>query len=145
MNEILSNNTAYQNWLTDLKQRIRAAQQRAALAVNRELVLLYWQIGRDILDKQTQQGWGSKVVDQLAHDLRAAFPDAKGFSVRSLKYMRRFAEAWPNVQFVQEVIAQIPWEIGRCRLTSRLYGTRRLPPRERGRDLQRSIPSTHTK
>ncbi len=81
----------YADWLADLKNRIHNAQQRATLAVNRELVGLYWQIGRDILARQAEQGWGAKVIDRLAHDLRTAFPDMKGFSPRNLKYMRAFA------------------------------------------------------
>lgn len=99
----------YADWLSDLKGRIHTAQQRATLAVNRELVLLYWQIGRDILARQAEQGWGAKVIERLAHDLRAAFPDMKGFSPRNLKYMRAFAEAWPDAEFVQGVLAQLPW------------------------------------
>jgi predicted nuclease of restriction endonuclease-like (RecB) superfamily len=75
----------------------------------RELVLLYWQTGRDILEGQQQQGWGAKVIDCLARDLRSAFPDMKGFSPRNLKYMRALAEAYANEQFVQQVVAQIPW------------------------------------
>jgi len=101
--------TGYADWLAELKQRIHAAQQRATLAVNRELVLLYWQIGQDILARQASQGWGSKVVDRLARDLRNAFPDMKGFSPRNLKYMRAFAEAWPDGEFVQAALAQLPW------------------------------------
>ena len=66
--------SGYAAWLADLKARIHTAQQRAALAVNRELVLLYWQIGRDILERQERQGWGAKVIERLAHDLRTAFP-----------------------------------------------------------------------
>ena len=99
----------YADWLADLKSRIHSAQQRATLAVNRELVLLYWHIGRDILARQAAQGWGAKVVERLAHDLREAFPDMKGFSPRNLKYMRAFAEAWPEAEFVQQAVAQIPW------------------------------------
>ena len=99
----------YSTWLAELKQRIQTAQQRAVLAVNRELVLLYWQIGRDILERQHAQGWGAKVIDRLARDLRSAFPDMKGFSPRNLKYMRAFAEAWPASQFVQQAAAQLPW------------------------------------
>jgi predicted nuclease of restriction endonuclease-like (RecB) superfamily len=99
----------YDDFLHDLKERIRAAQVRAALAVNRELILLYWQMGRDILERQRQQGWGAKVIDRLAIDLRSAFPDMKGFSPRNLKYMRAFAEAYPDEQFVQEPLAQITW------------------------------------
>lgn len=99
----------YAEWLAELKGRIHRAQQRASLSVNRELVLLYWQIGRDILDRQAEQGWGAKVIDRLAHDLRAAFPTMRGFSSRNLKYMRAFAQAWPDAAFVQAVLAQLPW------------------------------------
>jgi len=99
----------YTVWLAGLKERIHNAQQRASISVNRQLVLLYWQIGRDILNRQSTQGWGAKVIDRLAHDLRAAFPAMKGFSARNLKYMRAFAEAWPDIEFVQEALAQLPW------------------------------------
>jgi predicted nuclease of restriction endonuclease-like (RecB) superfamily len=99
----------YADLLHNLKERIRAAQVRASLSVNRELVMLYWQIGRDILARQAAQGWGSKVIDRLAVDLRREFPEMKGFSSRNLKYMRAIAEAWPDAQFVQQAVAQIPW------------------------------------
>lgn len=99
----------YADWLAELKTRIHGAQQHAALAVNHELVGLYWQIGRDILNRQSLQGWGAKVVDRLAHDLRSAFPDMKGFSPRNLKYMRAFAQAWPEADFVQQAAARLPW------------------------------------
>lgn len=99
----------YADWLADLKTRIHRAQQRAALAVNRELVLLYWQIGRDILARQAEQGWGAKVIERLAQDLRAAFPDMKGFSRANLMYMRAFAEAWPDAAIVQQAVGQLPW------------------------------------
>lgn len=101
--------SGYGEWLADLKLRISTAQQRAALAVNTELLRLYWRIGRDILDRQAEQGWGTKVIERLSHDLRAAFPEMKGFSPRNLKYMRAFAQAWPDEEFVQQVAAQIPW------------------------------------
>jgi len=101
--------SGYADWLVDLKGRIQTAQQRAALAVNRELVLLYWQIGRDILERQAQQGWGAKVIERLAHDLRAAFPTMKGFSRANLMYMRAFAEAWPDAAIVQQAVGQLPW------------------------------------
>jgi predicted nuclease of restriction endonuclease-like (RecB) superfamily len=99
----------YAIWLDELKTRIHTAQQRAALAVNRELVLLYWQIGRDILARQEQNGWGAKVIERLAQDLRSAFPGIRGFSPRNLKYMRAFAAAWPEAEFVQQAAAQLPW------------------------------------
>lgn len=99
----------YGNWLADLKNRIQTAQQRAALAVNRELILLYWQIGQDILQRQTEQGWGAKVIERLSHDLRIAFPEIKGFSRSNLMYMRAFAEAWPDNSIVQQAVGQLPW------------------------------------
>ncbi len=99
----------YLSFLDALKERVRTAQVRASLAVNSELVLLYWHIGRDILSRQDALGWGAKVIDQISKDLRASFPEMKGFSARNLKYMRAFAEAWPDEQFVQQAAAQIPW------------------------------------
>jgi len=80
----------YENFLHNLKNRIRTAQVRAALSVNRELVLLYWQIGRDILSRQHDQGWGARVIEKLSKDLQQEFPTIKGFSSRNLKYMRAF-------------------------------------------------------
>ena len=86
----------YAELLAAIKRRVRTAQVRAAVAVNRELILLYWQIGRDILRRQQEEGWGAKVIDRLAADLHAAFPDMKGFSTRNLKYMRSLAGAFPT-------------------------------------------------
>lgn len=99
----------YDEFLLDLKSRIQSAQVKAAISISRELITLYWNIGREILQRQTAQGWGAKVIDRLAGDLRAAFPDMKGFSPRNIKYMRALAEAYPDEQFVQQVVAQIPW------------------------------------
>lgn len=102
----------YQHFLTALKTQIQHAQQRASLAVNQELLKLYWQIGHDILQRQQQLGWGSKVIEQLAADLRKAFPELKGFSRSNLLYMRSFAENWPNFEsdaIVQQAVGQIPW------------------------------------
>jgi predicted nuclease of restriction endonuclease-like (RecB) superfamily len=104
-----SSRTDYEGLLQSLKDRIRSAQVRAAVSVNAELVLLYWGIGRDILNRQNQEGWGAKVIDRLATDLRRAFPGMRGLSARNLKYMRAFAEAWPEESIVQQVVAQIPW------------------------------------
>ena len=99
----------YDGFLRDLKQRIQTAQIKAAVAVNTELVLLYWSIGRDILTRQAEQGWGAKVVDKLSADLRREFPDMKGFSRTNLLYMRAFADAYPEEAIVQQVAGQIPW------------------------------------
>ncbi len=99
----------YSELLDELKSRIHAAQARAALAVNRELVLLYWQVGQAILVRQAQYGWGSQVISHLARDLRQTFPRAQGWSTRNLHYMRSFAVAYPDEAIVQAVPAQIPW------------------------------------
>lgn len=100
----------YTQLLEQLKERVRSAQVRAARAANTELLRLYWSIGRDILDRQDQAGWGSKVIDRLALDLREEFPEIRGFSVRNLHYMRAVATAWPTEdQFLQNPSAELPW------------------------------------
>ena len=103
------NPDGYASFLTELKIRIREARFRSSLAVNRELILLYWQIGSEILARQKQEGWGAKIVDRLAGDLRRDFPEMTGLSARNLKYMRMFAEAYPEPDFVQQVVARLPW------------------------------------
>ena len=95
--------------LGDLKLQIRQAQVRAALSVNRELVLLYWQIGQRILQRQQQAGWGAKVVEQLSRDLKTEFPELKGFSPRNLQYMQQFAATWSDAEMVQQLVSQLPW------------------------------------
>ncbi|HNJ21405.1 MAG: PDDEXK nuclease domain-containing protein [Nitrospira sp.] len=92
-----------------MKTTIRTARLKAGLAVNRELVLLYWRIGKEILERQSAQGWGAKVIDQLARDLRAEFSDMRGFSRTNLLYMRAFASAWPEEAIVHQFGGQIPW------------------------------------
>jgi predicted nuclease of restriction endonuclease-like (RecB) superfamily len=99
----------YDEFLRDLKQRIRTAQVKAVFAVNRELILLYWQIGRGILERQHEAGWGAKVIERLAADLHREFPGTTGFSRTNLLYMRAFAAAWPEEPFVQQVVGRIPW------------------------------------
>ncbi|NOK09847.1 PDDEXK nuclease domain-containing protein [Corallococcus exercitus] len=102
--------SGYAAWLSEVKARIHAAQQRATLAVNRELLALYWRIGRDILVRQRRAGWGAGIVERVSADLRAAFPEMQGFSRANLMYMRAFAEAWPDeATIVQQPVGQLPW------------------------------------
>jgi len=99
----------YGDWLADLKKRIHTERLRVVIASNMAMVLLYWDIGARILEKQNKQGWGAKIIDRLSYDLRQQFPEMKGFSPRNLKYMRAFAAMWTNRTIVQEVLAQLTW------------------------------------
>lgn len=99
----------YNQLLSELKTRVASSRYKAALSVNKELVLLYHHIGKQILESQVTQGWGAKVIDQLSRDLSLAFPEMKGFSTRNLKYMRKFSEEYPDFEFVQQVVALLPW------------------------------------
>lgn len=99
----------YDTFLHEIKEHIATARVRAALAVNAELVALYWQIGRMILDRQEQHGWGGKVIDRLAVDLRTEFPGVRGFSRSNLHYVRKLAAWYPSLEFVQQAVGQIPW------------------------------------
>lgn len=107
--QILFNPENYDDFLRDLKQRIRQAQSKAALAVNQELITLYWQIGKEITIRIKREGWGAKVTSRLAKDLKKAFPEMSGLSERNLQYMKAFAEAYPDLEFAQRCAAQIPW------------------------------------
>ena len=113
----------YPHLLSFLKDRVRAAKRHAVLSVNKELLSVYWLIGKTIEEQKKIDGWGSKVIEQLSKDLFFEFPDMKGFSSRNLKYMRKFAATYPIVQplvaqlqeddfqtigFTQPVVAQIP-------------------------------------
>jgi predicted nuclease of restriction endonuclease-like (RecB) superfamily len=97
----------YGHLLADIKQRVRTAQIRAGLAANHELLALYWDIGRLILDRQKALGWGAKVIERLSRDLQNEFPGQQGFSPRNLKYMRAFAAAWPDRSIVHQAGAQM--------------------------------------
>jgi predicted nuclease of restriction endonuclease-like (RecB) superfamily len=99
----------YSECLEALKKDISGARSRAALAVNSELILLYFRIGKDILARQIGKKWGSKVIERLSRDLKSSFPDMKGFSARNLKYMRYFAEHCPDGLIGQQPAAQLPW------------------------------------
>lgn len=107
--------------LEELKGRIITARIKASLSINKELIFLYWEIGNRILEQQKNGGWGSKVVERLAQDLRKNFPDMKGLSPRNLKYMRAFSAAWTETEKVQQLAAQIRW-FHNCILLDKLGG-----------------------
>ena len=99
----------YAEWMRSLKNRVRAARQRAALAVNSELILLYWDIGNEIIVQEERQGWGAKVIARIANDLRVEFPEMGGFSRANMFYMRAFAREWPDRKIVQQLVGLLPW------------------------------------
>lgn len=103
---MLINNNEYIEIAQKIKSEIKVAQYKAALSVNRELIMLYYNIGKIINEHKS---WGSKFIDGLSSDIRLSFPDAKGYSVRNLKYMAKFAQIYPDEEFVQQAVAQIPW------------------------------------
>ena len=103
---MLMNRNEYIEIIETIKGEIRGAQYKAALSVNRELIMLYYHIGMVINEHKT---WGSKFIENLAADIRISFPNVKGYSVRNLKYMAKFAETYPDREFVQQGVAQIPW------------------------------------
>jgi predicted nuclease of restriction endonuclease-like (RecB) superfamily len=110
----------YPKFLAEIKARIGTARTRAVLAVNSELIRLYWEIGHEILAREQREGWGAKVIDRLATDLRREFPDMTGFSRSNLHYMRSFAAAWPREEdsdeIVPQAVGQLPWGHVRCLL-----------------------------
>ena len=103
---MLMNTAEYLSIIENIKSEITAAQYRVAVHVNADMLLLYYDIGCVINEHKS---WGNKFIDNLAADIRIAFPESKGYSVRNLKYMAKFAEIYPDREFVQQVVAQIPW------------------------------------
>jgi predicted nuclease of restriction endonuclease-like (RecB) superfamily len=102
-------NQEYNKFLSALKERVASSRHKAALSVNRELILLYHHIGTQILEAQERQGWGTKIIQKLSKDLRSEFPDMKGFSPQNLKYMRKFSEEYRVDEIGQQAVDQIPW------------------------------------
>ena len=105
----LSLSPPYQTLLESLRKSVKNAQVKAALAVNQELVVLYYDLGRQILEQQEKEGWGNGVIDRLAKDLRREFPEVPGFSPRNLGYMKSFASAYPADSKAYPFLSKIPW------------------------------------
>jgi predicted nuclease of restriction endonuclease-like (RecB) superfamily len=99
----------YKMWIVELKGRIQSAQIKAAVSVNRQLLELYWELGREICEMQKKAKWGDGLIEQLAKDLTGAFPGMKGFSRRNLLYIKKWYTFYQGSEFVQQIAAQIPW------------------------------------
>ena len=100
---------SYLAFIKNLKKRIAQQRLKTVLSANANMILMYWDIGKSILEKQANEGWGTMVIDRMSVDLKKEFPAIKGFSPRNLKYMRKFAETWTDFEIVQRTVAQIPW------------------------------------
>ena len=99
----------YLKFIEEVKAEIQKQRISVVLNANSSMICLYWNIGKAIMKKQEEEGWGAKVIDRMSKDLKDAFPEMSGFSPRNIKYMRKFAECWPDFEIVQRVVAQIPW------------------------------------
>ena len=106
----------YLQFIEDIIKEIKKQRISTVLNANSDMICLYWNIGKAILKKQGEEGWGAKIIDRMAKDLKDEFPEMSGFSPRNIKYMRKFAECWPNFEIVQRVVAQIPWRTNRMLL-----------------------------
>ena len=98
----------YGDMLGSIKELIANGRRQVMWTANVQMSMMYYRIGQTIIQRQDSEGWGSKVVDRLSADLKKAFPEMHGFSPRNLKYMRRFAEIWPDETIVQRCVAQNP-------------------------------------
>ena len=134
----------YTTWLGELKSRIQSARTSASRSVNREMILLYWDIGRGIVEKQEELGWGESVIERLAEDLRRAFPEAKGFSPRNLWDMKRLFSAYSNAGIWQQVVAELPvMEISASNLRQVVAKLNEAEVVEKLRQLVAEVPWGH--
>lgn len=107
MSELIRNNE-YRQWIVSIKERIQSSQIKAAIAVNRELLELYWYLGEQILEKQQLAKWGDGFLEQMSNDLLAEFPEMKGFSHRNLKSIRRWLCFWTRASAIgKQLVSQI--------------------------------------
>ena len=100
---------SYLQFIEKIKDTIQQQRISVVLNANASMICLYWNIGQAILQKQSDEGWGARVIDRIAADIKTSFPEMSGFSPRNIKYMRKFAQCWGDYEIVQRVVAQIPW------------------------------------
>lgn len=106
---LLQMDSEYRNFLIQIKDRLKRAQIRAALAANSELIKFYWELGNELIEKQKAFKWGDHFLEQFSCDMQAEFPQMRGFSKRNLEYMRRFATHYPGLEFAKQPVSQLPW------------------------------------
>ena len=116
----------YGDMLVSIKELVTNGRRQVMFTANVQMSMMYYRIGQIILQRQNNEGWGSKVVDRLSADLKNAFPEMHGFSPRNLKYMRRFCEIWPDEEIVQRTVAQLPWRHNICLMEKVKEPNRRL-------------------
>lgn len=106
---MIDHSSSYRSYIEELKSEISKARLKAMFSVNKELIFLYWKIGKKILKMQEEKGWGAKVVEQVSKDLRTEFPNMKGLSVQNIAYMRQFSKEYEDVEIIQQLVGEIPW------------------------------------
>ena len=112
------NSSEYKNWIIELKSKIHAARRKVAYSINSQLLEMYWEIGKEISEKQEKSKWGSKFIEQTALELKHEFPEIKGFSRRNLYAIRQWYKFYSTkYQFVPQSVAQIPWGHNRLIIT----------------------------
>ena len=99
----------YAELLGSVRRHVSTGRRQAQAAVTQQVVITYWHIGQEILQRQHLEGYGYRVIDRLSADLNRSFPDATGYSPRNLRYMRAFASAWPDPEILQRSVAHLPW------------------------------------
>lgn len=116
----------YADFFENIKTEISVSRRKVMLSANSQMMMMYYRIGKTILDRQNTEGWGAKIIDRLSSDIKKAYPELKGFSPRNLKYMRKFAEVWPDEEIVQRCVAQLSWRHNICLMEKIKEPNRRL-------------------
>ncbi len=118
--------TWYGSMLEQIKNLISTERRHVMWEANIMMTMMYYHIGKRILQQSLSEGWGARVIDRLSADLKESYPEMKGFSPRNLKYMQRFAKLWPDETIVQRCVAQLPWRHIICLMEKAKEPNRRL-------------------
>lgn len=139
----IPSSAAYSTWLADLKSRIQSARISATRSVNRDLILLYWDIGQAVLEKQQREGWGESVVEQLARDLRKSFPGVSGFSPRNIRDMKRLYTAYSDPVIWRQAVAKLNASGIDAAIWRQLVAKTKSKPADQLRQLVAEVPWGH--